>query len=178
MLVWWFLVAAAIGPGFAHEGHDHGDAPQPVVGSIAPRFEARGEVFEVVGVLRGEEFHVYLDHAKTNAPFVEATIELESAGYKAAPTTTRAGTGGEFRLPAGSLARPGQYALTLTIDAGGEADLLTANFTHAAVVAGAAPAGTSTAPVAGTGIPFKTLAIVGAILLVAFGAWRLVGRST
>jgi hypothetical protein len=107
----------------AHDGHDHGDEAKPVaVASIAPRFEARSDVFELVGILNGKEWWLYLDKTDSNMPVEEAVIEVESGAFKGQAIASE----GVFKLVAPSLARPGQHALTITIETGEETDLLTA----------------------------------------------------
>jgi len=110
----------------AHGDEDHGDAPHPVaVTSVAPRFEARSELFELVGVLHGEELVLYLDHAASNQPIANAVIEIESGAFKGKAV---AAANGEFRLPAASLSQPGTHALTLTVETESDIDLLAAQF--------------------------------------------------
>lgn len=161
------LLLLSLGAAHAHEGHDHGDAPPPVTGNIAPRFEARSDLFELVGVLRGEELVIYLDRAADNAPVTQARIEIdaEAAAFKgeAAP-----GVGGEFRLLAPPLARAGKHLLTIAVEAGDEADLLTATFDMAAVVS-AAP--TSQAPRGTNSLAYGAAGVL--LSLALFLAWRL-----
>src|SRR6187397_2078121 len=59
----------------AHEGHDHG-AAESIAGPVAPRVSARSEVFELVGVLRGERLIIYLDRFGTNEPVTTADIAV------------------------------------------------------------------------------------------------------
>lgn len=148
-----FAVAAQ-----AHEGHDHGAAAQPVAGSVAPRFEARSELFEVVGILQGEELVLYLDHAGDNSPVLQAEIEIESGTFKGTAATDGSG---EFRLAAGALSQPATHALTLTIQTDTEADLLTATFEHATL---------ASTPAAGS---FATL--LGKLVLASPTAYGLAG---
>lgn len=156
-----------LGSAHAHEGHDHG-APPPVVGTtLAPRFEARSDLFEIVGVLRGEEMALYLDQAADNAPITQAGIEIESGSFSAKAVP---GSGGEFLLQAGELAKPGKHTLTITIEAGDAADLLTASFDLAAPTA--APARESAAGLTGYGVAAAIL------LIVAVLAWRLKQRKS
>src|SRR5262245_21724535 len=59
----------------AHEGHDHGP-PEAVAGQLAPRVSARSEVFELVGILRGERLVIYLDRFASNEPVTTADIAV------------------------------------------------------------------------------------------------------
>ena len=172
MRIWsLFFLLSVVGPLSAHEGHDHGDAPQPEAGSIAPRFEARSDVFDVVGVLRGSDFLIYVDRAASNQPVLEAAIELESGKHKVAIKATRAGPEGAFRLPAGALAAVGEYPLTLTVEAGDAADLLSSRFLHVAVTEVKTP-GAATGK--GSGTPLYVA--VAATVLAGLAAWWGLGR--
>jgi hypothetical protein len=140
----------------AHEGHDHGAAPAPVVGSVAPRFEARTDLFELVGVLAGEDFVIYLDRADSNAPVEVAELEIESGAFK---VKAQRADGGSYRIKAGPLAAAGRHALTVTVQAGDDADLLTATFDNAS-----AKAMPGTPPAAAVAWPWLA---GGAVLLAA-----------
>lgn len=135
-LRWAALVVACLPPAqpvAAHEGHDHAPEPKPVGVPLAPRFEVRGDSVELVGMLAGKDLLLYLDRASDNAPLEEAQIEIEGPGIRgiAAPLGK-----GVYRLPAGALAQPGKYPLTLTVQAAGVMDLLAASFERGT---GAAP---------------------------------------
>lgn len=120
-----FMMIFFAAAGYTHEGHDHGDeAPLPAA-DVAPRFEARGDLFELVGILDGKALWLYLDKADSNEPIEQASIEIESGSFKGKAV---ASSGGAFKLMAPALAQPGQHALTITVEAGGETDLLTASF--------------------------------------------------
>ena len=125
----------------AHEGHDHGGhgdekKAAPAAETVAPRFEARTDVFELVGVLAGDTLFVYLDRFDSNAPVDKAEIEIESGAFKA-KAEALAGSTGTYRFKAGPLAQAGKHALTFSITAGEESDLLTATFEHVAAKAAA-----------------------------------------
>lgn len=112
------LAPAHAGPGHDH-GHDHGGAPTPA-GPALPRFAAVSEAFELVGVLDGRRLTLYLDRAADNTPVTGATLELELGG-----TRLQARAQGEVyeaELPAAPA--PGVLAVTATITAGQEVDLL------------------------------------------------------
>lgn len=121
-------LGARIGHAHGDEDHAHEDnkeTPHPVaVTAVAPRFEARSDLFELVGVLQGEELVLYLDQAANNQPIVSATIEIESGAFKGQAVPTNA----EYRLAAGDLAQPGKHALTITVQTDSDIDLLAAQF--------------------------------------------------
>lgn len=120
-----FMLLLLATAGYAHEGHDHGgDAPLPA-STVAPRFETRSDLFELVGIMDGEVLWLYLDKADSNEPITQAAIEIESSAFKG---KALASPDGVFRLTAPALAKPGQHVLTVSVEAGEDADLLTARF--------------------------------------------------
>ncbi|MBP5998036.1 MAG: hypothetical protein KA535_08800 [Azonexus sp.] len=96
----------------------------------APVAVAESETFEVVGRLADEGFVFFIDRADSNAPVLGATLEVETGG-KAARAAFRTERGdyliadAEWLKP---LRQPGEYPLALTVIAGAESDLLTADF--------------------------------------------------
>jgi hypothetical protein len=148
----------------AHEGHDHGDeAPLPV-SSVAPRFEARSDLFELVGILDGKVLWLYLDKADSNEPIEQASIEIESGSFKGKAV---ASPGGVFKLMAPALAQPGQHALTITVEAGEDSDLLTASLEMKAADIKTAGS-TETKEIWPSGwLAYAAVAIVLALLIVA-----------
>lgn len=108
----------------AHEGHDHGAPPPPVSASIAPRFDASSESFELVGVFRDGKLTLHLDRFIGNRPVSDAEIELETP---AGPQKARPIPGGNFQIDAPFAAKPGSHELIATVTADGEIDVLTAS---------------------------------------------------
>lgn len=103
--------------------HDHGDeAPTAAAGPASPRFEAHSDLFEVVGVLEGDELSVFVDRFADNAPVLKAKVELESGSTKAVGQFHE--DHGDYSFAAGPFKKPGTYPITLTIAAGEETDLL------------------------------------------------------
>lgn len=140
-------------PALAHEGHDHASETKPVDVRLAPRFEVRSEEVEIVGVLAGKNLLIYLDRAADNSPIHEAQIEVEGPGVKG---VAEAMADGIYQLPAAALGQPGKYPLTLTVQAGEIADLLSANLE----VAGPAAAATAAEKVDGRGWLFAAIPLV------------------
>lgn len=106
-------------PARAHDGHD--DAPASPAGAALPRFAAASDLFELVGVLDGRQLTVYLDRFADNTPLKGAAVELDFGGTK---VSLKEHADGEFE---GSLAQapaPGVIAVTATVTAGQETDLL------------------------------------------------------
>ena len=113
-----FFTAA---PAWAGEGHDHGEAAPAAVGQALPRFSAVSETFELVGVLSGKQITLYLDRFSDNSPVRDAQIELEigSAKFKA----DKQGED-EYEVVLPEAPKPGVLAVTATVTAGNEVDLL------------------------------------------------------
>lgn len=154
----------------AHEGHDHGDGAPAVApaASVAARFSARTDVFEVVGVLAGGELWLFVDRAANNAPVDQAEVELESGGYKARAERSAPAV---YRLKAGPLANAGKHAVTLSVSAGDDADLLVASFDSTPAALAAAAVVTD---------PRRPWMAGGALLLAAIagGVWFIRRRRT
>ena len=64
----------------------------------------------------------------------QAEIELESGAFKARAERSAPAV---YRLKAGPLANAGKHALTISVSAGDDADLLVASFDHAPAAAAA-----------------------------------------
>lgn len=185
LLALLFGLALAAVPALAHEGHDAPAAPASR--GASPAFEAHSDLFEVVGRLQstvdghGEpRLILWLDRWASGEPVAGARIEIEasqangdgkdSASLKA---QAKARPDGTYDLPAAfaqALAAPGKYALTLTVTAGDQADLLAADF---AVATDALPAAASPWA-ARLGIAAAVLALAA---LLAFAARRLRRRA-
>ncbi|NML17075.1 hypothetical protein HHL10_19025 [Azohydromonas sp. G-1-1-14] len=102
-------------------GHDHGDAPAAAAGPALPRFAAVSEEFELVGVVNGTQLTLYLDHADSNSPVKDATLELDIGGQKV-PVESHAE--GEFEATLAKPLQPGTIPVTATVTAGAVSDLL------------------------------------------------------
>lgn len=162
------LLLAVQWPSVAGEGHSH-DAPAAHTGPALPRFTAHSDVFETVGVLNGAELTFLIDRYDTNAPVLDAKVELESDTLKA-QLAFDADHGG-YSLPSEAFQKPGTYAITLTIAAGDETDLLTGEL----VVPDPEAAHANDAPAKPSGLWSGMVAVL--LALTAAVVWR-VRRST
>ncbi len=111
--------------GDASDGHTHGApaaAPVPVTTS-APRAVAATEEFEVVTVLEGKHLVVHVDRFASNEPVTKATVEIEGAGLKGLAREAAPGT---YMMDLAATLPPARHALTISIEAGDSADLLSA----------------------------------------------------
>lgn len=117
-----FLLAV---PAHSHEGHDHGDAPAPVVAQSVPRTEAQSALFELVAVARGGSLEIYLDRFEINEPVTDAAIDVETPSGP----VTAAADGDVYRLDAPWALQPGAHDLIFTVSSGTDIDFLTATLT-------------------------------------------------
>jgi hypothetical protein len=115
-----FLASAAA----AHGGEDHGDGAAPAIaGDVAPRAAAQSAEFELVAVLTEGKLTLYLDRYADNAPVPDAEVEVESGSFKAVAAQVAPGV---YSLPGRIFAQPGRHPMTISVQAGDAADLLTA----------------------------------------------------
>ena len=139
-----------------------------------PVVVAESESFEVVGRLDTEGFTFFVDRAASNAPVLNAALEVEQGGRKAKARFRN--ESGDYLIDDAAwlqpLRQPGEYALAFTLVAGDEADLLVADFD----VSGASTAATAL-PIAGGWVA----GIAGlSLLLLLGGAWwrrRAAGKA-
>ena len=122
----------------AGDGHDHGEAPAAAAATALPRFSAVSETFELVGVLDGDRVSFYLDRFADNSPVEQAVLEVEFDGRRLALDDRGHGV---FEAGLGAAPAAGVIAVTATVLAGDEADLLAGEFdlheaAPAAIVAG------------------------------------------
>lgn len=109
--------------GDSSDGHSHAAAVPLVTTATAPRAVAATEEFEIVAVLEGKKLVVYVDRFATNAPVAKAKVEVEGAGLKGILSETAPGT---YVMDVAAAIAPASYPLTISIEAGDTADLLTA----------------------------------------------------
>ena len=109
-------------PALAHEGHDHGAAPEAVAAAL-PRAEAHSDLFEIVVILQpGGALTLTLDRYADNSP-LDGSVTLALDGEEVA--AERLGIG-LFVARHPHLERPGRLNLVFTVTAGEDMDLLTA----------------------------------------------------
>lgn len=116
------IAALAVAAGaLAHEGEDHGPPAAALSQTLLPRVATASEDFELVVVLEPARLVVYLDRQASNEPVAGARVDVEGAGLNAAAVESGAGT---YALALAAPLPPGQHALTFTLQAGTDADLL------------------------------------------------------
>lgn len=117
------LAAPVALPTLAHEGHEHGDAPKPVVATATPTMETSSSDFELVVVVQGKSLLVTLDRFASNEPVTGATVEVTADG-EAVTASPVSGEEGIYRLDAAWVSKPGPHELTVSVTAADAADLL------------------------------------------------------
>ena len=133
-----FTAAFAAGSlAYAHGDEDHGAAPPPVTQSMAPRAVAATEEFEVVAVLEDKHLVVYVDRHASNEPVAGAKVEIEGGGLQGVAAESAPGT---YLLNLAAALPPAKHALTISIEAGDSADLLTATLDTSSAAPAAAHA--------------------------------------
>lgn len=123
-----FFCPVQAGPGAHGPNGEHLDTEATAQTDVQqmPSFEAKSELFEMVGRLGTGELSLLIDRYETNEPVLEASVEVESGALKAAA---------KFHADLGdyaiddkaflkALAAPGAHPLVITVVAGPESDLL------------------------------------------------------
>jgi len=106
---------------WAGEGHDHGEAPAAATGIAAPRLTSHSDLFELVGMVEGNEMKIYLDRFATNEPVTDAKIEVEIGNIKG---IAAAQADGSYIFKNDVFTKPGDLSVSFTVIAGKDADLL------------------------------------------------------
>jgi hypothetical protein len=106
-----------------HGGEDHGAPPPAVTQAVDPRAAASTDEFEVVTALEGKQLVVYVDRFASNEPVTQAKVEIDGAGIKGLASEIAPGT---YALNVAVAIPPAKHPLTISIEAGDVADLLSA----------------------------------------------------
>jgi membrane fusion protein, heavy metal efflux system len=120
-IAFFVSIMTPINSAWAGEGHDHGDAPAATAGTASPRVSSHSDLFELVGVVDGGELKIYLDRYATNEPITNATIEVEVGSIKG---IAAAQPDGSYSFKNDVFSKPGELAVTFTVLAGQDTDLL------------------------------------------------------
>ena len=176
-LLWLGAIALAPPGALAHGDEDHGEQKAPAASraSAGPRFEARSDLFEVVGKLERDQLTITVDRYASNEPVRDAKVEIEVGSAKGIATP---GPDGSYSFKNAALAQaasaPVTLPVSLTITAGKDADLLAAELTIGAVAADDAHAADAHA----TERPLWWLPAAASVLLliVALIVWRALSR--
>jgi membrane fusion protein, heavy metal efflux system len=116
-----FLLIPSVAP--AHEGHDHDDSARAALASSTyPRVTAHSELYEVVGILKGDRLLIYLDRAATNEPVTDAKVRVtigDGEAIDAAPAEN-----GTYAVSSRRLTGAGSVEVIFAITASSGDDLL------------------------------------------------------
>jgi RND family efflux transporter MFP subunit len=109
---------------FAHEGgHEDDDATRSALASSTyPRVTAHSELYELVGILRGERLSIYLDHFATSEPVADAKVKV--AISDAQPVDAEPTENGIYTISFPRLTRTGSLEVVFSITATSGDDLL------------------------------------------------------
>ena len=121
LIAFMVLFMAFLNPAMASPGHDHGDEPAAVTGTASPRVSAHSDLFELVGVVEGNVLKIFLDRYDTNEPVTGAKIEVEVGNIKG---IAAAQADGSYSFVDDVFSKPADLAVSFTILAGKDADLL------------------------------------------------------
>jgi cobalt-zinc-cadmium efflux system membrane fusion protein len=113
---------------FAHEGHEHDDATRSALASSTyPRITAHSELYELVGIVRGERLSIYLDHFTTNESVSAAKVKV--AIGDAEPVDAEPTENGIYTMLFPRLARTGSVEVVFSVTATSGDDLLVGSLT-------------------------------------------------
>ncbi|MET3890308.1 cobalt-zinc-cadmium efflux system membrane fusion protein [Bosea sp. OAE506] len=171
----------SVAPLAAHEGHDHGAPPAPVVTAGSPRVALHSDAYELVAILRGDRLTLFLDRYAGNAPVTDAGLVVTiGTGTDVAATPTPEGT---YLVASDRLVGSGPLELVFAITHPGGDDLLIGTLERPAAPAAGAPAGAGHASaqaasvvIAGRPVPILYLAM-GAALTVGLLLGATLRRS-
>ena len=165
-----FVVALSVSV-FAGEGHDHGEAKTPAGAVVAsPRFQGHSDLFEVVGILKGDELSITIDRYATNEPVLDAKVEVESGALK--KIAAFHADHGDYSLPAESFRKPGTYPILLTIVSGKDTDLIAGDLVVPDPEAGREHAAESASGLMKWAKPAGAAALSLIVLMIGAAMWR------
>jgi cobalt-zinc-cadmium efflux system membrane fusion protein len=113
----------------AHEGgHEDDDATRSALSSSTyPRVTAQSELYELVGIVRGERLSIYLDHFATNEPVVDAKVKVAIGDTE--PVDAERTENGVYTISLPRLARTGSVEVVFNVTAASGDDLLVGGLT-------------------------------------------------
>jgi membrane fusion protein, heavy metal efflux system len=108
---------------FAHEGHGDDDVTRSALASSTyPRVTAHSELYELVGVVRGERLSIHLDHFATNEPVADAKVKVTIGDTE--PVDAEPAENGVYTISFPRLARTGSVEAVFNVTAASGDDLL------------------------------------------------------
>lgn len=171
------MVSAAAAPGAHGPNGEHLDAPGSATQSVGlvPRFEARSELFELVGRLQGGELSLFINRFATNEPVLNAKVELESGAFKS--TAQFHSDAGDYAVAdeafLEAVSKSGDHPIVVTVVDGNDADLLEGTLTVAATGMTGDDHGHEHGLIEELTTP---LGVIGGAVLLAAGGWFFARR--
>ena len=107
---------------FAAAHDDGGDAAAPGASKPWPRVTARSELYELVGVLKGDRLTIFIDHLSDNNPVLDAVLSVTMATGE--PLAADARPDGTYVVESDRFRGSGALALAFSVSAKGGDDLL------------------------------------------------------
>ena len=160
---------------FAHEGHENDDATRSALSSSTyPRVTAHSELYELVGIVRGERLSIYLDRFATNEPVADAKVRVAIAD--AEPVDAAPAEKGVYTISFPRSARTGSVEIVFSVTASSGDDLLVGALSLPTDTGSSAAS--STEPSAATwisSIPWPIRHPI-ALILITFGLGVLFGH--
>jgi cobalt-zinc-cadmium efflux system membrane fusion protein len=161
---------------FAHEGgHEDDDATRSALpSSTYPRVSAQSELYELVGIVRGERLTIHLDHFATNESVADAKVKVAIAD--AEPVDAAQAEKGVYTTSFPRSARSGSVEIVFSIAAASGDDLLVGALNLPSDTGSSAPSSTE-APASTwiSSIPWPIRHPI-ALILITFGLGVLFGH--
>ena len=155
-------------PAFAHEGHDHGDAPVAQQQALATRLTHVSARLEVVALLQGADLLVYADDYASNAPVSGLRVDVRSAGRLVQALEIEPGL---YRANLQIDTQAREVPLDLSLSGEGVSERFGGELPIDATAADTSATGSSSD--SGAGAVLIAGAGIAALLLVIAGVWRL-----
>jgi RND family efflux transporter MFP subunit len=116
------LATVLVGPALAGGGDDHRHEPPPAAAAQGtPRVAVQSDLYQAVGILKGDRLTVYVDRAEDNEPVTDAKVTVTVEGEALPAASTADGT---YAVAAPRLAQPGAIDLVFTVAGPDGEDLL------------------------------------------------------
>src|SRR5438132_1955880 len=121
-LVIVLAIAIACSAPFFAAAHEEHDQASPGTVSPRPRVTAQSELYELVGILSGEQLAITLDHFDSNEPVVAATVAVSIGDGD--PVAAAPQIDGTYMVSSPRLSGSGPVSLVFSVTAEPGDDLL------------------------------------------------------
>lgn len=86
MLILATCLAAPAAAAGGSDDHTHEAPPPAVAMQRTPRIAVQSDLYQVVGILKGDRLTVYVDRTEDNEPVTNAKVTVEGEALPAAPS--------------------------------------------------------------------------------------------